>query len=199
MRNVSHETAIALETYARLLTRWQASINLISPDTVQDIWRRHIEDCLQIVDLIPESARSIVDLGSGAGLPGLILAITTQIDTVLVESNSKKAAFLRIAAQTTGAPARVLNERLEIALGHLDSCDVITARALAPLTKLLDWTHGLLKSGAIGIFPKGRTLAQEIEDAAKIFDFEYTIHRSAVEDDSTILVVTSARRRENVR
>lgn len=190
--NVSRETRADLELYADMLRKWQRSINLVGPDTMADLWSRHFVDSLQLLNAVPE-ARRIVDLGSGAGFPGLVLAIAlkskSDAEVTLVESNGKKAAFLRAVIQATAAPARVLCARLETVLPTLPVPEVVTARALAPLEKLLDWTAPLLKSGATGLFPKGRGLDQELALAARCWEIDYQIIPSLVDQHSSILKI----------
>lgn len=191
-RDVSRETQADLDIYADLLRKWQRSINLVGPDTLSNLWERHFVDSLQLIDAMPQ-ARHIVDLGSGAGFPGLVIAIALKqvanARVLLVESNGKKAAFLRAVVQATGAPAQILCDRLERVLPGLDTPDVVTARALAPLTQLLEWTAPLLKSGATGLFPKGRGLDQELMDAARYWEIDYEVIPSLVDRQSSILKI----------
>ena len=129
---VSRETRGRLEVYADLLRKWQPKINLIAPSTLPDLWARHFEDSAQLLQLVPECTKRIADMGSGGGFPGLVLAILTGIETHLIESDSRKGAFLREAARLTDAPVTLHTKRLE-AMPSLGA-DLITARALAPLT-----------------------------------------------------------------
>lgn len=194
--DVSRETLAMLDVYADQLVKWQARINLVGPDTIPNLWSRHFLDSMQLLAAMPE-AREIVDLGSGAGFPGLVLAIALKgIDgahVTLVESNAKKVAFLRHVIQLTGAPARVLAMRLEQALPMLGTVDVVTARALAPLHQLLDWCEPLLKTGTIGLFPKGRDLDQEMAIAARYWDVDCEIIPSLVAAGSSILKIRGLR------
>lgn len=195
--SVSHETRRDLETYVDHLRKWQRSINLVAPDTIDQVWSRHIEDSLQLLPLLPEPQIRIADLGSGAGLPGLVLAIArgSSAHVILVESNGKKASFLRVASQAAHVAVEIVNERIERAVPKLQAIDVVTARALAPLRQLIDWSYPLLKTGALGLFPKGRSLALELEDAAKEYELEYDLVPSTLEAGSAIVVVRSARKR----
>jgi 16S rRNA (guanine527-N7)-methyltransferase len=140
--DVSRETLDRLESYAALLTKWSGAINLVGRETLRDAWRRHFLDSAQVVDHLPPApagrARHILDLGSGAGFPGLVLAILGAGEVTLVESDAKKAAFLREAARIAGAPAVVICARIESLSPSDLSPDAVTARALAPLPKLLD-------------------------------------------------------------
>src|SRR5262249_1300060 len=132
---VSRETLARLEAYAGLLTRWSARINLVGRDTVADLWRRHILDSAQLLAFVPEPARSIVDLGTGAGLPGLVLAIRGVPGVELIEADSRKCAFLREALRITETTAFIRPCRIEAVAQH--RVDVVTARACAPLDRLL--------------------------------------------------------------
>ena len=144
---------------------------MIAPSTEAKLWTRHIANSLQLIALAPR-AQIWVDLGSGGGFPGLVIACalaeTPGAQVHLVESNAKKAAFLREAARLTGAPAVIHAERIADFVRHApDRVDVVTARALAPLAELLAEAYPLLKSGAVGLFPKGQDVAAELTEAAK--------------------------------
>ncbi|GBQ92289.1 glucose inhibited division protein B [Acetobacter nitrogenifigens DSM 23921 = NBRC 105050] len=161
--DVSRETRERLNCFADLLLRWTARINLISPRDVPHLWPRHIEDCLQLVPYVERGAR-ITDLGSGGGFPGLILAIAADADVTMVESDHRKAAFLREAGRATGCRSQVIVDRIENV--QLDPAPVVTARALAPLPRLLDWTHPLLAPDGYALFLKGKQAPDELTDAA---------------------------------
>jgi 16S rRNA (guanine527-N7)-methyltransferase len=167
---VSRETSERLDTFVELLLSWQRTTNLIAASTIPHLWTRHIADSLQLLDLAPD-ARIWVDLGSGAGFPGLIIAIALagKPKTVvhLIDSNKKKAAFLREAQRVTGAPAEVHTQRIEdFANSFAAPLDAVTARAVAPLKLLLKQSFPLLgKSGAMGLFPKGQNAELELGEA----------------------------------
>jgi len=192
--NVSRETFEKLELLERELRRWQAIKNLVGPATLDQIWDRHIVDSLQLLDLAPD-ARTWLDLGSGAGFPGLVLAIAGAergLHVHLVESNSRKCAFLRHIARLTGAPAKVHEARLETLVSDfVGKADVVSARALASLTMLLDWTEPLLKAGTMGLFPKGRDAEIELTEARKKWTFEAEILPSLTDSEARILRITS--------
>ena len=194
--HVSRESGKQLETYASLLLQWQARINLIGPSTRDDIWSRHIADALQLLPLLPEGIRSIADLGSGAGIPGLILAIARPLEAHLFESNLKKAAFLREAARQTGARAHIHSIRIEQAqvLAETIKAEAVTARALAPLPKLLDYAAPFLENGAIGYFHKGQDVDAELTDATKSWKLRVEKHPSVTDSRGVILVVKEAHR-----
>ncbi|MFL5205389.1 MAG: 16S rRNA (guanine(527)-N(7))-methyltransferase RsmG [Microvirga sp.] len=192
--NVSRETFEKLELLERELRRWQAIKNLVGPATLDQIWDRHIVDSLQLLDLAPD-AGTWLDLGAGAGFPGLVLAIAGAergLQVNLVESNSRKCAFLRHIARLTGAPAKVHEARLETVVpGFVGKADVVSARALASLPMLLDWTEPLLKAGTMGLFPKGRDAEIELTEARKKWTFEAEILPSLTDPDARILRISS--------
>jgi 16S rRNA (guanine527-N7)-methyltransferase len=169
--DVSRETWERLDRFVALLLVWQKTTNLIAPSTIPTLWTRHIADSLQLLPLA-EHGRQWVDVGSGGGFPGLVIACAlAQIPgaTVhLVESNAKKAAFLREAQRVTAAPVIVHAERIETFVAAFKGeADVVTARALAPLPLLLGQCAPLLKNGALGLFPKGQGVDLELQDASK--------------------------------
>jgi len=193
--DVSRETFERLELLERELRRWQAIKNLVGPATLDSIWDRHIADSLQLLALAPEDARTWLDLGSGAGFPGLVLAIAGAergLRVHLVESNSRKCAFLRHIARLTGVSATVHEARLEAVVpGFVGQADVVSARALASLVQLLDWTAPMLKAGTIGLFPKGRDAEIELTEARKKWTFEAEILPSSTDSEARILRITS--------
>ena len=181
------------------LERWQAAKNLVSSATLADVWTRHIADSLQLFSLAPDRERWL-DLGSGGGFPGLVIGIclaergTGQID--LVESNARKCAFLRHAARVTGARVKVHAARIDDVIGNFTGqVDVVTARALAPLTQLLGWCEDLLRTGTLGLFPKGQHLDTELTDSARYWKIQATTVSSVTDDAARILMVRSAERR----
>lgn len=192
--NVSRETEQKLELLERELRRWQPIKNLVGPATLDHIWDRHIVDSLQLLDLAPE-AKTWVDLGSGAGFPGLVIAIAGQesgLKVHLVEANSRKCAFLRQISRLTGAAATVHEARLEdVVPGFVGKADVVSARALASLPQLLAWTEPMLKTGTIGLFPKGRDAESELTEARKKWTFKADILPSRTDSEARILRITS--------
>jgi 16S rRNA (guanine527-N7)-methyltransferase len=160
--DVSRETLARLSRYLELLRRWQAAINLVGASTLADPWRRHILDCAQIAPHVPRTARIVLDLGSGAGLPGLVLALLGVPGVQLVESDRRKAQFLREAARTTGAEVTMHATRIE----ELElRADVVTARALAPLPRLLELAAQVLGPGGLCLFLKGQSALDELTQA----------------------------------
>ncbi|MBE9552058.1 MAG: 16S rRNA (guanine(527)-N(7))-methyltransferase RsmG [Proteobacteria bacterium] len=183
--NVSRETLARLESYAELLEKWNRRINLVGRGTIDDLWRRHMLDSAQLLPLIPESAESLVDLGSGAGFPGLVLAICGVKNVHLIESDRKKCAFLREASRETGAPVTIHNKRIE----EIESfqADVVTARALAPLPKLLDMAAPFAKKHCILLFLKGKHVDRELTDATKGWNMRVDRIPSHTDPEGTIL------------
>lgn len=185
---VSRETLAKLEAYAAHLRKWNPAINLVSKTTLEDLWSRHLADSAQVFSLMPPGAQVLVDLGSGAGFPGLVLAILGVAEVHLVESDVRKAAFLREVARVTGAPVTVHPVRIEVA--DVPPADVVSARALAELTILLPWAHGLLKPGGTCLFPKGRTAEDELTAAANSWNMRVERFPSQTDMAGTILRIT---------
>ena len=179
------ETLRRLEIYANLLENWQRAVNLVGNSTLDDFWVRHIADSLQLAEAVPE-ARKWLDLGSGAGLPGLVIAIKLADErgalVHLIESDRRKCAFLREAARATDAPAIVHRGRIEEILpGFNEPIEAVTARALAPLPELLGYAEKFLDLGAIGVFPKGKNF--EAEEVPSLEGGKYLISTIASKTD----------------
>ena len=190
---VSRGTEDALRAYVDLLLRWNSRINLVAECEAAEIWRRHVLDCLQILPLLPADAGPLLDLGSGGGFPGLVLAATaTARPTHLVESDRRKAAFLAEAARHLGlAHVRVHATRIDAA--SLPPAAVLTARALAPLPTLLGHAHRLLAPGGTAIFPKGRTAEDELTAAAPDWTMRVERFPSLTDPAATILRLSEIR------
>jgi 16S rRNA (guanine527-N7)-methyltransferase len=189
--NVSRESLNRLETYVELLLAWQAKINLIGPSTVEDVWQRHVLDGLQLLPLMPNKTGIVADLGSGAGIPGLVVALGGGFQTYLYESNGKKVAFLREAIRLTKANAEVYQIRLEAVEHHLPVKlpQYVTARALAPLDRLLVLALPFLKRGATGLFHKGQDVDSEVTEATKTWKIGAIKHPSMTDSRACILEV----------
>ncbi len=194
--DVSRETLERLQAYVELLAAWNPRINLVGPRTLDDIWRRHILDSAQLRALVPAHVETLVDLGSGAGLPGLILAILGVPSVHLIESDSRKCAFLREAARVTGT-AIVLHPRRFEEVRDL-AADVVTARACAPLPKLLDHAARFIDRHSILLFLKGQNLGEELTEARKVWNMRETLHPSASDPSGTILRLEEVIRADNV-
>lgn len=191
---VSRESLNSLEVYVRTLLSWQERINLIGPSTVEGVWTRHILDAVQVLPLVPPNTRNVAELGSGAGIPGLVLGIAGGFDVHLYESNAKKCAFLREAARLTGVRAEIHCVRLEKigSTSQVPPVGAVVARALAPLPLLLDYAAPFLSKGAIGLFHKGQDVDIELTEATKYWKMEITRHQSVIESKSVILEVKEA-------
>jgi 16S rRNA (guanine527-N7)-methyltransferase len=190
---VSRETEERLDRFVEALLLWQHRLNLIAPSTLREIWTRHIADSLQLLPLVSD-ARIWVDLGSGGGFPGLPLACAlpgrTGVVVHLIESNGKKAAFLREAVRVTGAPAVVHAIRAE-KFGETcaESVDVVTARAFAPMKVLCDQAFPLISRGAVGLFPKGQDVDAELTEAAKYWRLEASKVASKTSPEGSIVLI----------
>ncbi len=188
---VSRETIHRLERYEALLREWQEKINLVGPATLADIWGRHFFDSAQLTELIPPEAKTFVDLGSGAGFPGVVLAILLSdrpgLKIRLVEATAKKCRFLEEVVSATQAPAEIVNARAEGL--PASPADVVTARACAPLVELLAYAKKFTKKGSICLFPKGKTVDVELTGAARVWRINYTKVESRTDPSSTILVI----------
>lgn len=192
---VSRQTAARLEAYDACLLDWSARHNLIARSTLEERWDRHFRDSAQLFALVPPDAKNLVDLGSGAGFPGLVLAAMGEsrgLRVTLVESIGKKAAFLNAAIDAMGiANARVIPARIESL--KLARPDVITARALANLSKLCGYAYEIGGETALCIFPKGQDVASELTEAAKCWHMEVERRASLTHPDSAILLIRNLR------
>jgi 16S rRNA (guanine527-N7)-methyltransferase len=196
--HVSRETLGRLDQFVTLLLKWQKTTNLVAPSTVERVWTRHVADSLQLLALAPD-ARVWVDLGSGGGFPGIALAcaLADTASTVhLVESNTRKCAFLREAARLVAVPALVHAMRIEEFVRRFDtSADAVTARALAPLHQVLAYAAPMLKRGAQGLFLKGQDVEAELTEASKYWTIDATLVPSITSAEGRIVVVRRAERR----
>lgn len=200
MTPVSREIEERLDRFIDLLLQWQDSTNLVGDSTIHTLWTRHVADSLQLLPMAP-AARTFADLGSGAGFPGLVIgcALTDVPGAIvhLVESNNKKAAFLREAARVTGAAVRVHPMRIEAFTKEFDErLDVVTARALAPVSQLFAYVHPLLKKGATALFPKGQDVDDELTEASKCWRMQFSKVASLTSDRSCILIVRAAEQKQ---
>ena len=191
---VPRETIHRLYRYAELLTHWQKSTNLVAPSTLATLWPRHFADSAQLLNLAPE-ARLWLDLGSGAGFPGMVVAIlASQPDfrVYLIESNAKKCAFLAEVARATKAPVDIHAMRIEDFARRTDTLkpDVVSARALAPLPRLLGFAAPFFGADTRGLFLKGRDAQDEVEAARAEWDATYRLHPSLTSSDGQIVEVT---------
>ncbi len=189
--DVSRETEAALAAFAALVRRWTPTINLVAASTLADLDSRHIADSAQLLPLALPGWTHWADLGSGGGFPGLVIAILARgradVRITLVESDQRKATFLRTAARELALPVTVHAARAE----HLAplGADVLTARALAPLSQLLPLAHRHLRPGGTALFPKGRRHADEIAEARRSWQFDLTDHPSQTDPEGRILQI----------
>jgi 16S rRNA (guanine527-N7)-methyltransferase len=191
---VSRETIFRISEYLRVLGDWRERINLIGPGEGRHLWRRHVLDSLQLLENISASDNSLADLGSGAGFPGLVLACALAerpgATVALVEKSVRKSQFLEAAIREVGLPARVLNQRLEVE-GDAETFDVVTARALAPLPRLLGYAHDWLKPSGKALLMKGRDAAAEVAEARETWTFEMSASPSQSSPEGQVLTVSS--------
>lgn len=195
---VSRETIDRLDRYETHLRKWNRAINLVSPRSLGEIWARHFVDSAQLVDLAP-NVESWIDLGSGGGFPGLVVAILTaernpDCQLTLIESDVRKCVFLREAARICGVGVSVLNMRIDAARAE---AEIVSARALAPLAELLEMSEKLLLPGGRALFLKGETVEEELTKTRRFWHMELTEHPSRVDPRGTVLEITSFQRRSD--
>lgn len=190
--DVSRETIERLKDYLSLLEKWNPKINLVSPDTINHAWTRHFIDSAQLAKICNAEAENWVDLGSGGGFPGLVIAILlherkAKTRVALVESDQRKCAFLRTVNRELDLNARIISKRIE----DVDclEADVLSARALAPLTQLLQFSTLHLRSEGIGLFPKGQSWKKELEEAQARWNFSWRAHKSETNPEAVVLEI----------
>ena len=199
--NVSRETSAQLDALVDTLGRWQKAINLVGRGTVEDVWVRHVLDSAQLKGLIPAEARTLADLGSGGGFPGVVLACalaeTPGAMVHLIERNNKKAAFLREALRVTSAPGLVHAEGIVDTVDRLSApIDCVTARALAPLHQLIGFAEPLVRRGAKALFPKGQDVEVELTEATKYWNIQPNLHSSLTGGQGWIVELDRIERRQ---
>jgi len=197
--HVSRETIELLQIYVDLLVEWQRKTNLVSNNTIDEIWMRHICDSIQCHSIFPNK-RHWLDIGTGAGFPGLVLSILSRNEPGyvmnLVESNNKKCAFLRKVIRETGAAATVNANRIESVTKQFQDTQVVTARAVSSLDNLLLMTQSWLNSGAAGLFLKGRDYSQELQKCRGSWEFDLLVHHSRIEENSVLLEIQNLKKLE---
>lgn len=190
--DLDQPTRARLEVFVHLLIRWNERINLVSPRDIAVLWPRHIDDSRQLTTHFPpQPIGRAIDLGSGAGFPGLVLAIVRGIHFDLIESDVRKAAFLREAARETEAPVTVHTARIDMV--RLPPVRLVTARALAPLERLLSWATPFLAEDGFCLFPKGRTTEAELTQAARQWHMRVEKAASRTDATGTILKISEVR------
>lgn len=192
--NVSRETLSDLKSYQSLLVEWQTKFNLVSNSSLPDAWNRHFLDSAQLIKYVPEAAQSMIDFGSGAGFPGLVLAVmvknrTPYLKITLVESIKKKTLFLNEVANRLKLQVRIVNERIENL--PKQKFDMITSRAMCSLDKLLNYAFPFCHKQTTCLFPKGAKWQEEITQAAKQFTFDYKVVDSLLSQEGKILIITN--------
>lgn len=209
---VPPETIARLVIYERLLRQWQKAVNLVSPGTLDAVWHRHFADSAQLVALAPPDIRSWIDLGSGAGFPGLVAAIVTagrpyaapssspgraSIRFTLIESDARKCAFLRDVARQTGIPVDILSKRAESARTSVNENlpRVVSARALAPLARLFELAEPFSPQGTTLLFPKGKEVGRELQEAQSRWQFQVALVPSITDEHGRIAVITNLERK----
>jgi 16S rRNA (guanine527-N7)-methyltransferase len=185
------DVKIRLDRFAALLLRWNTTLNLIAPGDANVVWERHIDDSRQLIPLLPSGLTRAVDLGTGGGFPGLVLAIATGVHFDLIESDRRKASFLRSAILETGAPATVHACRIEVA--KVSPAPLVTARALAPLARLLPLAARFLTDNGVCLLLKGVSVDDELADARRGRQMTVTRVPSKTSPEGVILVVTGLR------
>lgn len=205
--NVSRETFLQLTEYVELLQKWQKKINLVSPTTIENAWERHIEDSLQLLPYVSRETSAIIDLGSGAGLPGIPMAITTKLPVWLIESDRKKCSFLEESARICRLQStKIICQRIEKSVVDIPNTDMaekeitITARALAELTELFGLINQLCINNKLGacklLLPKGQSADKELEEAKLEWDFDFEKFTSVTDNRASILLIKNLRRKQ---
>ena len=198
--DVSRETFSLLSRYVNVLEAWQAKMNLVSASSLKDVWQRHIADSYQLCQYLPSHAKTVCDVGSGAGFPAVVMAIWAlenrpDLEFILIESITKKTVYLNDVKETLGLKnVQILNARAEN-LKNIKA-DVITARAVAELNKLFALTHPLLKMNTVQILPKGKSFYQELFEAKKFWNFDCDVVQNSVQADGVILLVSNLRKKK---
>ncbi len=200
--DVSRETFDLLKAYEASLREWQNKFNLVSNSSLEDAWNRHFLDSLQLLKYIPETASSLCDFGSGAGFPGMVIAValkekTPYLKVVLVESIKKKTLYLNEVKKITGVKAEIINDRIENL--PRQKFDVITSRAMTSLDKLLEYSFRFCKKETLCIFPKGKSFQAEIDEAKKKWRFDCTIEDSEQSEEGKILIISNLSKCKGVK
>jgi len=192
--NVSRETFDRLKTYEASLNEWQTKLNLVSNSSLNDAWNRHFKDSVQLMKYIPEKAKIMLDFGSGAGFPGMVIAIVAaekmpHLKVSLIESIKKKTVYLNAVKELCGVNVHIINDRIE----NLPSfnADVITSRAMCNLSDLLKYSYKFSNKKTTLIFPKGKSFKEEIKNAQKKWNFECKVFTNEINEEGVILVINN--------
>ncbi len=197
--NVSRETFDQLKTYQSLLIDWQEKFNLVSKSSIDDAWNRHFLDSVQLFQYIPENAKNLIDFGSGAGFPGMVLAIiakekTPYLKVVLTDSIKKKTVYLNEVANKTNTDVEIVNDRIENIPNQ--KYDVITSRAMTSLSDLLKYSYPFCHKETLCIFPKGKNYALELKEAHLKWKFKCEIKASEQSEEGKILLISNIKKKE---
>ena len=193
--DVSRETLDRLTVYGDLLQKWQKAINLVGKSTLKDLWRRHMLDSFQLLSLTERKSGAWLDLGSGAGFPALVVAICSEFDVHAIESDQRKCLFMGTVSRETSAGLTLHRGRIEEITPF--SADIISARALAPLDKLLDLAAPFAHENTEFLFLKGQDVDEELTKASKCWIMDVEKHGSLTSEDGCILRITGLRRRSS--
>lgn len=195
LKNVSRETKNKIEQYVEILLKWNQKINLIGKSTESIVWERHIEDCWRLQEIINNKTESIVDLGSGAGLPGLLFSLNNYDNVTLIESDLKKTAFLRHIKGQLNLNTKIIEDRIE---KHLDiQYDWVTARAFASLIDILPLAKELLKEEGKVCLLKGTKIADEIKEAQQKYLFEFQLIENPNPNFGQIVIISKIETKKN--
>ena len=197
MRPYGDLAAERLGIFIALLGKWNSAINLVSSASLADVWTRHVEDSAQLLGLVPPDRKLWVDLGAGAGFPGVVIALMTAdradaVDMVLIESDQRKAAFLTTVSRETGVPMVIHAERIELVVPQ--QADIVSARALAPLSRLCAFADRHMAAGGVALFPKGGQYGAEVAEARKVWAFDLESHCSKTDPKGAVLKLKDLRR-----
>jgi 16S rRNA (guanine527-N7)-methyltransferase len=195
--DVSRETMERMHVYESLVQKWNTTINLVSRSTLPEIWTRHFQDSADVFDLAQSPSGSWVDMGTGGGFPGAVVAILAfekapELRVTCIESDIRKCEFLRTVSRTTGVPLAVLSRRIEECPPQ--GANVVSARALSTLPNLLGYAARHLKEGGQALFQKGETWERDVDDAREVWDFDLTVHPSKTNSNSAILQLRDIKR-----
>jgi len=186
-----------LQVFVGLLGKWNPAINLVSTASLVDVWTRHVADSAQVLDCAPVRRRRWLDLGAGAGFPGVVISLISAdtdnpVDMTLVESDQRKAAFLSTVSRETGVPMKVVATRIEAVLPQ--QADIVSARALAPLVKLCSFTERHMAPDGTALFLKGGHYDAEIQEARRVWSFALDVRASSTDPSGAVLIMKDLRR-----
>ena len=192
--NVSRETIAKLKAYETSLSEWQAKFNLVSNNSLSEAWNRHFLDSVQLIEYIPNNAKTLLDFGSGAGFPGMVIAVVVaekqpKLKITLVESIKKKTLYLNVVRELCGVNVDIINDRIENLKPQ--KADVITSRAMCNLSDLLKYAYRFTTKNTIMLFPKGKNYQTELEKAKERWRFDCKAEQNKVSDEGVILVITN--------